>query len=148
VAGNLSITAIHQAAAKVEHAIRRGDASIFDVVAELESTVTPQIAAIQRGLEVARQTEWPAMAGRFDADATASAIARLKALIESSDGEAPDAVDQLAESLAGSADPRQIAELRAAINEFDFERAATALEAVVAACAALRRPSNALSVSS
>jgi hypothetical protein len=38
-------------------------------------------------------------------------------------------------------DSREIDQLRAAMDEFDFEKASTALDAVVTACAALPRHS-------
>jgi HPt (histidine-containing phosphotransfer) domain-containing protein len=145
VAGNLGIVGLQQAAAKVEHAIRDGAESAPGLVAELDSMIRPQVAAIRKGLCVEGETARAAPAARFDADAAATATARLKTLIDSNDGEAVDAVDELAEGLEGSVDAQQIAQLRAAMDEFDFEKAATALEVIVAACAALPRQSKALS---
>jgi signal transduction histidine kinase/DNA-binding response OmpR family regulator len=148
VAGNLGIATVQQVAAKVEHAIRDGDGSVRGLVAELESMIDPQVAAIRHGLGVAGQTAGAAPPARFDADAAATAIARLKKLIDSNDGEAANAVDQLAEGLVGSVDAQQIDQLRGAMHEFDFQKAATALDAIVATCAALPRYSKALSISS
>jgi CheY-like chemotaxis protein len=133
VSGNLGIAAVQQAAAKVEHAIRKGDGSVPGLLGELESMFGRQVAAIRNGLEVAGQTARAASAARFDPDAAATAIARLKTLIDSNYGEATEAVGELAESLAGSLDAQQIDQLRAAMDEFDFEKAATALDAIVAA---------------
>jgi len=134
VAGNLGIAGVQQAAAKVERAIRDGDGAISGLLAELELLIGPQVEAIRRGLGVADTTATAAPAARFDADTAAAAIARLKTLIDTNDGEAADAVDQLAKGLAGTVDAQRIAQLRAAMDEFDFEKAATVLDEIASAC--------------
>jgi signal transduction histidine kinase/CheY-like chemotaxis protein len=145
VAGNLGIAAVQQAAARVEHAIRHEDGSISDLVAGLESIVVPQVAAIRHALGVASQASTAAL---FDAAAAAAAIARLKTLIEASDGEAVDAVHQLADRLGGSVDPQRIANLGAAIRDFDFAKAAMVLDEIADASTERFRDSKVLSTSS
>ena len=64
-----------------------------------------------------------AASGVFDAKAAAAAVARLRFLIETNDGDAPNAIETVAEVLAGAVDVRRIGELRAAVDEFDFDGA-------------------------
>ena len=59
----------------------------------------------------------------LDAGKTSAAVAHLKSLIEANDGDAAEAVNTVAELLAGHADPRVLAGLRSAIDEFDFDGA-------------------------
>ena len=120
------------AAAKVERAIRDGDASVTGLLAGMEAVLIPQVDLIRAALAATEPA--PALSrGPFDADAAASAVARLKALLEANDGEAADAVDNVAEALAGVAAPERIAALRAAVEDFDFERAAAELGELSAA---------------
>ncbi len=60
----------------------------------------------------------------FNAEAAAAAVARLMALIEDNDGDAADAVQTVADALAGKVDAQRLGELRDAIDEFDFDKAA------------------------
>jgi CheY-like chemotaxis protein/HPt (histidine-containing phosphotransfer) domain-containing protein len=148
VAGNLGMAGVQQAAAKVERAIRVEDGSVSGLLAELNSVIGAQVASVRREWEGAEQTERAVPAGRLDEDAAAAAVADLRSLIDSNDGEAADAADRLAEGLAGSVDTQQVAQLRSALSEFDFEKAAAVLDAIVGSCAALPRQSKALSINS
>jgi CheY-like chemotaxis protein len=60
-------------------------------------------------------------------------VARLKSLLEARDGDAAEAVEQVAGALAGGVDERLLTGLRNAVEEFDFERALAGLNEIAAA---------------
>jgi hypothetical protein len=66
----------------------------------------------------------------FDARAASVAIARLKALIESSDGDAAEAFVALEGTLAAICDQPRLSPLSAAISEFDFDGARKSLDEI------------------
>jgi PAS domain S-box-containing protein len=147
VAGNLGIAAVQEAAARLERAIRGGHSSIPAKLAELESEMGPQVQAIRNALDTLAERPAVVPATHFDADAAVTAIGRLKALLEANDGEAADVVDRLAEALAGTAAPELIAALRAAMDDFDFEKAAVELDQIAKACEPVLSQAHALSTS-
>ena len=67
---------------------------------------------------------------RFDARAVSAAIARLRTLIESCDGDAAESFVALEGTLAGICDKPRLSALSAAINEFDFDGARKKLEEI------------------
>ena len=67
----------------------------------------------------------------FDARAASAAIARLRALLESSDGDAADAFLAVKDNLAGILERSQLNVLSTAINDFDFEAALLRLDEIV-----------------
>ena len=99
VAGNIGIESVQAAAAKVEKAIREDDVSVSAFVAELKSVLSPQIDAIRTAL--GERASVVARADSFDADTATAAVARLMSLIEANDGDAADAVQEVALLLAG-----------------------------------------------
>jgi len=131
VAGNIGIGGVQSAAAKVERGIKDGDASVPALLAELESALGPQVEAIRRALG---KTAKPATAAAFDAEGAAAAIARLKELIEANDGDAADAVQTVADALAGAVDAERLDALRASIAGFDFDDAARKLREIALEC--------------
>ena len=64
----------------------------------------------------------------FNAEAASSAIARLRVLLESCDGDAAEAFLAVQKSLAGIIATSQLDALYTTINEFDFETALIKLE--------------------
>ncbi len=145
VAGNLGIAQVQAIAAKLESAIRDGDGTEAPLLAEIESILRSQAEAIGGALG-ALADPGPARPQRsFAPEEAAAAIARLKALIEAHDGEAAEAADTVAEALAGMADRECVAALRAAMDDFDFDRAALELQKLSTAhAAAPSSSSNAL----
>jgi len=132
VAGNIGIGSVQSAAAKVERGIKDGDSSVPNLLAELEAAIGPLVEAIRRGLgETAPQAEESA---EFNAEAAAAAVARLKALIEDNDGDAADAVQTVADALAGKVDAQRLGDLRDAISEFDFDKAGSQLKELAQEC--------------
>jgi HPt (histidine-containing phosphotransfer) domain-containing protein len=144
VAGNLGITGVQKAAARLELGIRNGDSTVSQLLEELESAMTPQIVAIRNALASLPESTAPIAAAEFDQAAAAGAIARLKALIDRNDGDAADAVESVAQALAGTVGAQHLATLRAAIYDYDFQKAAAELteieRATVSAVTALAEP--------
>jgi HPt (histidine-containing phosphotransfer) domain-containing protein len=131
VAGNVGIGGVQTAAAAVERAIREGDDSVTSLLANLEAALGPQVDAILRALGDAAPA---AAATEFNAEAAATAVARLKALIEDNDGDAADAVQTVADALAGKVDAQRLGNLRDAIAEFDFDKAGLRLKELAQEC--------------
>ena len=102
------------------------------LLAELESTLTPLVRAIRVALGEPAPAEAPK--GAFDSKAAAVAVARLKSLIEANDGDAADAVQQVADALAGRIDARRLAALRGSVDEFDFDGALAKLGEIASEC--------------
>jgi PAS domain S-box-containing protein len=130
VAANFGITSVQQAAAELERAIRNGEESIALQLSRLDSVLGPQIADIRSALGTAPPMDSARAGTEFDARAAAEATAHLKLLIEANDGDAADVVENVATALAGNADPERLAALRAAIDDFDFDKAAVELEQI------------------
>ena len=125
VAGNIGLGKVFTAAGKLERAIREADATVPAMVEQFTLEVSHQIQAIQeamrdvipdRPVEVGRTSD-------FDALAASAAIAHLRALLESRDGDAAEAFVALEGVLTGNYDKLRLNALRTAINEFDFEGA-------------------------
>jgi hypothetical protein len=76
----------------------------------------------------------------FDVRAAAGAIAHLRALLESSDGDAPEAFLALEGALAGSFDTPLLEALGTAVSEFDFAGALLRLGELAQEYGAKREP--------
>jgi CheY-like chemotaxis protein len=122
ISGNLGIGPVQRAAEKVERAIGDGNTSLPTLLEEFISTLGPIIEAIQSGL-AATAPEPSRNGATFDAGVASKAVARLKTLIEANDGEATDALQTLEDALAGVVEKSRLDSLRAAVSDFDFERA-------------------------
>jgi signal transduction histidine kinase/DNA-binding response OmpR family regulator/HPt (histidine-containing phosphotransfer) domain-containing protein len=133
VAGNIGIGQVQAAAAKVERAIREGDASVPALIQELTAIIGPQVEAVRMALGAVAPMAAAAPA-QFDPDVAAAAVARLKSLLEANDGDAADEVENVAVSLAGTADPQRLAALRSAIADFDFDKASRELNEIARTC--------------
>jgi HPt (histidine-containing phosphotransfer) domain-containing protein len=121
VAGNIGIVAVQEAAAKVERAIRESDPSAQGYISDLKRVLAPQIALIRDALPAAGASPEPAQA--FDRERAVSAIARLLSLIQANDGDATDAVQEVAAALAGKVDAARLDALSKSIDEFAFDDA-------------------------
>jgi PAS domain S-box-containing protein len=131
VAGNIGIGVVQAAAAKVEKAIRDGDTSV-EVLAALKSVLGPQVESIRTALGEAAPAAVQAEA--FNREAAAAAVARLMSLIEANDGDAADAVEEVAAALTGKVETGRLAELRESVAGFDFDDARTKLTQIAADC--------------
>jgi HPt (histidine-containing phosphotransfer) domain-containing protein len=132
VAGNIGLGDISGAAEKLERAIREQDSAVPALAREFTRVANRQVQAVQTALR-AVLSDLPAeeeRSTRFDARVTSAAIARLRALIESSDGDAAESFVALEGSLAGICDKPRLAALSAAISEFDFDGARKMLDEI------------------
>jgi two-component system sensor histidine kinase/response regulator len=124
VAGNLSISKIYTSADKLEKAVRERDSAVPDLLSAFTSVVTHQIHAIQHALGDAAPVRVRSKANRhFDPDKAATAAARLRELLDASDGDAAEAFSALTDATAEVVDKPRLDALGAAINNFDFESA-------------------------
>ncbi len=124
VAGNLSIGKIYTSADNLEQAIRERDSAVPKLLSAFTSVVTHQIHAIQHALPIAAPVRARSKANRrFDPQKAASAAARLRELLDASDGDAAEAFSALTDATAESVDKPRLDALGAAIHNFDFESA-------------------------
>jgi CheY-like chemotaxis protein/HPt (histidine-containing phosphotransfer) domain-containing protein len=130
VAGNIGLGPLFTVAEKLERAIREVDAAVPSLIEEFSLVLSRQVEVIQQVMpdvlpdmppEVKKSTT-------FDARAGAAAIAHLRALLESNDGDAPEAFLALKGALAGTFDQRRLDAVSAAISEFDFDGALSKLD--------------------
>jgi hypothetical protein len=99
---------------------------------EFTQVLSQQVEAIQQAIQDAvpnEPTEGEKNAG-FDVRAASAAIARLRALLESSDGDAAEAFLVLEGVLAGICDKPRLSALDAAISECDFGGALSKLDEI------------------
>jgi two-component system, sensor histidine kinase and response regulator len=125
VAGNIGLVQVFAAAEKLERAIRMADTAVPSLVEEFAQVLRRQVGAIQaamRDVLPQRRTEEQRSQG-FDAPSASEAIAHLRVLLESSDGDAAEDFLTLESALAGTSDKPRLCALGAAIREFDFEGA-------------------------
>jgi PAS domain S-box-containing protein len=125
IAGNIGLGNVFTAAGKLERAIREEDATVPAMVEQFTLEVSHQIQAIQEAMREVIPDR-PAEVGRtpdFDVLAASAAIAHLRALLASSDGDAAEAFVALECVLTDNCDKLRLNALRAAINEFDFDGA-------------------------
>ena len=71
---------------------------------------------------------------QFDPAVAATAIARLRSLIEANDGDAADAVQAVTEALSGTIDGERLKSLASSIDDFDFDSALKKLDEIAAVC--------------
>ena len=132
VAGNIGLDEVVGAAHKLERAIREVDAVAPALLEEFTRVLKRQVQAIRLAVrEVA--PEQSAEKGRstdFDAGAASAAIAHLRALLESSDGDAHEAFLAFASVLPADLERSRLDGLSAAVSEFDFEGALLKLDEI------------------
>jgi two-component system sensor histidine kinase/response regulator len=132
VAGNIGLGSISVAAEKLERAVRERDSEVPVLAEEFTRVANRQAQAIQTAMRSVssdlRGEEGTSI--RFDARAASAAIAQLRALIESSDGDAAESFAVLEASLAGICDEPRLSALGAAISEFDFDAARKKLDEI------------------
>jgi HPt (histidine-containing phosphotransfer) domain-containing protein len=129
VAGNIGITEIQSAAARVEKAIREEDPGVSRSLEQLGSLLASQVRAIHEALpepptaQVNDGKESP-----FVAKEASAAVARLKTLLEANDGDAGEAFLGLKRAVGGHVEHSLLEALGVAVNDFEFDTAATKLE--------------------
>jgi CheY-like chemotaxis protein len=135
VAGNIGITGVQSAAQKLEKAIREGEPGVTRLLNDFASMMGAQVQAIAQAL---RDTQ-PASAevkstAPFSPEEAGAAIARLKGLLEASDGDAAEAFRELQVAVAGAVEKPQLDALGASINDFNFEAALLRLNEIAESC--------------
>ena len=125
VAGNIGLGKVLAVADKLERAIRdrrRGRLRLFE---RFRLVLKRQVQAIRSAIfEVGvSQPATGRKSEMFDAQSATTAIARLRVLLETSDGDAAEAFLAVENVLAGTLDKSRLDALGAAISEFDFEGA-------------------------
>jgi two-component system sensor histidine kinase/response regulator len=132
VAGNIGLGQIFAAAEKLEKAIRHETATVPVLLEEFTRVLSHQIQAIQQAMRDVAPGQAPQEKKdtAFDAQTPSTAIAHLKALLESGDGDALDAFLAVESILTGRVDKSLLEALGAAINEFDFESARMKLDEI------------------
>jgi len=135
VAGTLGIKSVQAAAAGLEGAIRESASGVEVKVEELSVLLRRQTEAIRRALPEDSPGEGErATDTAFDPAVASAAIERLRALLEASDGQAGEAFQAVADSVAGRSEKACLDALHAAVDEFDFEKALMKLKEIAEGC--------------
>jgi CheY-like chemotaxis protein len=135
VAGNLGIGSVQMAAEKIERAIRENDPAEKGAIEGLDSVLRPMVQTIQRALDGTGPARPAAKGdGAFDRAAAATAVTRLKTLIEANDGGAAEAFLEVEAALSGIADQPRLEALGNALGDFDFDRASSEIEDLARLC--------------
>jgi signal transduction histidine kinase/CheY-like chemotaxis protein len=135
VAGNFGITGVQSSAQKLEKAIREGQDTVSTLLDEFAGLMSTQVHAIEQALrESAPPLPVEAQSLPFDREAAAAAVARLKALLEASDGDAEEAFCTLQEAVRGAVEKPQLAALSASISDFEFDAALLKLDEIAERC--------------
>jgi CheY-like chemotaxis protein len=131
VAGNLAIGRLHNVAGALERAIHDGGTEVTSALAEFQTTLHRQVDAIRAALGGVPPTfSREAPAAPVDAEAARLAVARLRHLLATSDGEASEAFVGVSRVLSGTVGRPRLDALARAIDEFDFEGALAKLDAI------------------
>jgi signal transduction histidine kinase/DNA-binding response OmpR family regulator len=131
VAGNIGIVDVQSAAQKLEKAIRERHDSIPSLLDEFAASLTTQVVAIRNALhESAPASTDPTRTSPFNGEEAWDAIARLRSLLEASDGAAEEAFHRLRYALEGAVEKSQLNALRALIQDFDFDAALVKLNEI------------------
>jgi two-component system sensor histidine kinase/response regulator len=131
VAGNIGLLQVFAAAERLERAIRE-DTLVPTLAEEFTQALSCQVHAIQQAMPDVMPDRLASEKGNqgFDAQTASSAITHLRALLESSDGDAAEAFLVLEAALSGSVNEPRLHALSAAISEFDFDDALLKLDEI------------------
>ena len=89
-----------------------------------DTLLRSQVRAIAEGLGATQLVATDVHANsKFDPEAASAAVARLKGLLEDSDGDAEEAFTELQDALAGQVEKTRLSALGDAIRDFEFESA-------------------------
>jgi HPt (histidine-containing phosphotransfer) domain-containing protein len=136
VAGNIGITEVQSTAQKLEKVIRDGHDSVPSLLDEFAASLRIQVDAIRQALrESAPTMPQEARTSPFNGEAASGAIARLRALLEASDGAAEEAFHSLQDAAEGAVEKSQLDALGTFINDFDFDAALVKLDEIAEVCA-------------
>jgi signal transduction histidine kinase/DNA-binding response OmpR family regulator len=135
VAANIGISEVQSAAQKLEKAIRDGHDSISALLDEFTALLSTQVHAIEQALNASAPVKSQgARVPPFNGEAVSSSIARLRVLLEASDGDTEEAFRSLQNAVAGAVEKTRLDALNASINDFDFEAALVRLSEIREHC--------------
>jgi PAS domain S-box-containing protein len=134
VAGNIGLGKLLLIAEKLERSLRNADPAARALAEEFAQIANHQVQAIHRALGDVSSGH---LAGSgtpapFDPRAAAQVVARLRDLLETSDGDAVEVFPAVDRVLSGTVDQSRLDALREAISEFDFESASYKLSEITA----------------
>jgi signal transduction histidine kinase/CheY-like chemotaxis protein len=135
VAGNLGITQVQSAAQQLEKAIREKQNSVAALLGAFATVLDTQVHAIDQALREStpsRSKETPP----FNGETASAAIARLRSLLDASDGGAEEAFRSLQDVVAGVVYQSDLDALSASISDFDFTAALLKLDGIAEQCCA------------
>jgi len=135
VAGNLGITQVQSAAQQLEKAIREGQNSVAALLGALATVLDTQVHAIDQALRASTPSR-PKQTPPFNGETASATIARLRSLLDTSDGGAEEAFRSLQDAVAGVVDQPDLDALSASINDFDFTAALVKLDGIAEQCGA------------
>jgi len=132
VAGNLGINAVQQSSALVEKAIREHDAATNSLLADLHNVLLAQVVKVAAALRATQAEAAPAPTfAIFNAEAASDAAARLKALLDASDGDSEESFTSLRDAVGGKVEASVLTALGDSIRDYDFEAAIAKLDKIV-----------------
>jgi len=135
VAGNIGIAEVQSVAQKLEKALHDGEGKVLALLVEFAGLMSAQVRAIENGLRdsaTARREE--ARTSPFNAETAAAAIARLRTLLEASDGDAEESFRSLQDAVIGTVEKQHLDGLSAFISDFDFDAALLKLDEIADRC--------------
>jgi two-component system sensor histidine kinase/response regulator len=130
VAGNLGISDVQLAAQKLEKAIREGDDSGTTLLDQFAITLRVHVNSISHAMSAAQSCSKEPKTAHFDRGRAATALVRLRALLEANDGDSTEAFQVLREAVGGVVDTRQLDDLSETIDNFEFEQALVKLQEI------------------
>jgi signal transduction histidine kinase/DNA-binding response OmpR family regulator/HPt (histidine-containing phosphotransfer) domain-containing protein len=134
VAGNIGIPGVHATAERLERALGEEQASVTALLDEFGAVLSAQVHAIEHALHsTAAEIEEPP-SSPFDQVSACAAIVQLRALLESSDGNAGEAFRTVSTAVASVVEKAQLEALRHSIDNFEFETALLKLEDISHLC--------------
>jgi two-component system sensor histidine kinase/response regulator len=124
IAGNVGAHSVSNSAARVESTIRECSTDAQPRIDELSLLLDRQVQAIQQALGITTPaSEASSTPLKRHPSEILGAIARLEALLETNDADAPAAYSAVDEILKGHIDPARLEALSEAVNCFDFDSA-------------------------
>jgi PAS domain S-box-containing protein len=136
VAGNIGITEVQSLAEKLEKALHDGDRKILSLLVDFASLMSAQVRAIEEAL-CGSPTE-QVRTSPYNEEAAAEAIARLRTLLEASDGDAEESFRSLQDAVASAVEKPHLDSLSESINNFNFDRALVKLDEIANCCRQIR----------
>ena len=131
VAGNIGVKEVRFAAERLEKAIRESHEAVPSLLQDFTSILRPQIHSIERALgDSSMSTSESAAKKEFDSVAASINVARLRVLLEASDGDAEETFRTLQRGFSGHIEKVRLDALGADIDDFDFSGALQKLDEI------------------